>query len=69
MATKPTTSVGLLPEQTAFDMGASVDLPEAQAVMLACGNWLTLGIVDRLEAATRKLMLTTNQVSLWAVLA
>jgi maleate isomerase len=36
--------------------------------MLACGNWLTLGIVDRLEAAIGKPVLTTNQVSLWAVL-
>lgn len=60
--------IGLLCEQTAFDMGASVDRPEAQAVMLACGNWLTMGIVDRLEAAIGKPVLTTNQVSLWAVL-
>jgi maleate isomerase len=36
--------------------------------MLACGNWLTLGIVDELEAAIGKPVLTTNQVSLWAVL-
>lgn len=60
--------IGLLDEQTAFDMGASVDQPEAQAVMLACGNWLTMGIVDRLESAIGKPVLSTNQVSLWAVL-
>jgi maleate isomerase len=60
--------IGLLDEQTAFDMGVSVDRPEAQSVMLACGNWLTLGIVDRLESAIGKPVLTTNQVSLWAVL-
>jgi maleate isomerase len=60
--------IGVLEEQTAFDMGVAVDRPDAQAVMLACGNWMTMGIVDRLEAAIGKPVLTTNQVSLWAVL-
>lgn len=60
--------IGLLDEQTAFDMGVAVDQPQAQAVMLACGNWSTLGIVDRLESAIGKPVLTTNQVGLWAVL-
>jgi maleate cis-trans isomerase len=60
--------IGLLDEQTAYDMGMAIDRPDAQAVMLACGNWLTTGIVDRLEAALGKPVLTTNQVSLWAVL-
>jgi maleate isomerase len=60
--------IGLLDEQTAFEMGQAVDRPDADAVMLACGNWRTLGIVDPLEAALRKPVLTTNQVSLWAVL-
>jgi maleate cis-trans isomerase len=36
--------------------------------MLACGNWRTLQIVDRLEATLGKPVVTTNQVSLWAVL-
>jgi maleate cis-trans isomerase len=60
--------IGLLEERTAFDMGVTLDRPEAQAVMLACGNWPTLGIVERLESAIGKPVLTTNQVSLWAVL-
>jgi maleate cis-trans isomerase len=60
--------IGLLDEQTAYDMGIAVDRPDAQAVVLACGNWPTLGIVDRLEASIGKPVLTTNQVSLWAVL-
>jgi maleate isomerase len=60
--------IGLLDEQTAYDLGAAMDRPDAQAIMLACGNWRTMGIVDRLEAAIGKPVLTTNQVSLWAVL-
>jgi len=61
-------AIGRLDDQTAFDLGQAVDRPDADAVMLACGNWRTLGIVDRLEAALAKPVLTTNQVSLWAVL-
>jgi maleate isomerase len=60
--------IGLLDEQTAYELGAVVDRADAQAVLLACGNWRTLGIVDRLEVALGKPVLTTNQVSLWAVL-
>jgi maleate isomerase len=60
--------IGLLEEQTAYDMGVAVDQPDAQAVMLACGNWQTMGILDKLESAIGKPVLTTNQVSLWAVL-
>jgi maleate isomerase len=60
--------IGHLHEQTAFDLGQSVDRVDAKAIMLACGNWMTLGIVDQLENAVHKPVLTTNQVSLWAVL-
>jgi maleate isomerase len=45
-----------------------VDRPEADAVMLACGNWSTFGIIDRLERDLGKPVLTTNQVSLWHAL-
>jgi maleate isomerase len=60
--------IGLLDERTALELGQQVDRPDAQAVMLACGNWMTLGVVDALERAIGKPVLTTNQVSLWAVL-
>jgi maleate cis-trans isomerase len=60
--------IGLLDEQTAYDLGVSADRPDAQTVMLACGNWMTLGIVDQLESSIGKPVVTTNQVSLWAVL-
>jgi maleate cis-trans isomerase len=60
--------IGMLEEQTAFEQGIAVNRPEADAVMLACGNWLTMGIVDSMEVAIGKPVVTTNQVSLWAVL-
>ena len=60
--------IGLLDPQTAFDIGHRVDRPEADAVMLACGNWSTFDIIDRLERDLGKPVLTTNQVSLWHAL-
>ena len=36
--------------------------------MLACGNWSTFSIVDRLERDLGKPVLTTNLVSLWHAL-
>jgi maleate cis-trans isomerase len=60
--------IGLLDAQTAFDVGRQVNTPDADAVMLACGNWSTFGIIDRLERDLGKPVLTTNQVSLWHAL-
>lgn len=60
--------IGLLDPISAFELGCAVDQPDADAVMLACGNWRTLGIVDRLEAMLGKPVVTTNQVTLWAAL-
>jgi maleate isomerase len=60
--------IGLLDAQTAYDVGRRVNRPDADAVMLACGNWSTFGIVDRLERDLGKPVLTTNQVSLWHAL-
>jgi maleate isomerase len=60
--------IGLLDPQTAFDVGRRVDRPAADAVMLACGNWHTFRIIDRLESDLGKPVLTTNQVSLWHAL-
>ena len=60
--------IGRLDEATAFDLGCEVDQPDADAVMLACGNWRTQGIVDRLEATLGKPVVTTNQVTLWGAL-
>jgi maleate isomerase len=60
--------IDLLDPQTAYDIGRRVDRPEADAVMLACGNWSTFAIIDRLERDLGKPVLTTNQVSLWHAL-
>ncbi len=60
--------IGLLDAQTALDVGRRVNRPDADAVMLACGNWSTFAIIDQLERDLGKPVLTTNQVSLWHAL-
>jgi maleate isomerase len=60
--------IGLLDPQTAYDVSRRIDRPDADAVMLACGNWSTFAIIDRLEHDLGKPVLTTNQVSLWHAL-
>ena len=60
--------IGLLDPQTALDVGRRVNRPEADAVILACGNWSTFSIIDQLERDLGKPVLTTNQVSLWHAL-
>lgn len=60
--------IGRLPPDTAFEHGRKADRPEADAVFLACGNWWTASIVERLEKAVGKPVLTTNNVTVWHAL-
>ncbi len=60
--------IGRLSPQTAFEHGLKADRDDADAIFLACGNWWTASIVERLEAATGKPVLTTNNMAIWAVL-
>ncbi len=60
--------IGLLDPQSAFDIGRRANRPEADAILLACGNWSTFSIIDQLERDLGKPVLTTNQVTLWHAL-
>ena len=60
--------IGRLDVQSAYDLGVQVDCPEAQAVVLACTNWKSMAIIERLEQAIGKPVLSTTQVSIWGAL-
>jgi len=60
--------IGRLDSSTAYDMALELDGPDVEAIMLACGNWFTMEVIDQLEQKTGKPVLTTNQVSLWGAL-
>jgi maleate isomerase len=60
--------VGRLSPQTALEHGKKADRPEADAIFLACGNWWTASIVEDLERASGKPVLTTNNMTVWHAL-
>ncbi len=60
--------VGHLAAQTAYDLGRQADHPDAEAIFLACGNWMTLEVIEALEKDTGKLVLSTNSCAIWATM-
>ncbi len=57
--------VGTLEPQQVLDMVVAADHPDAQAVLVPDTAMHTLAIVDELEAAVGKPVLTANQVTVW----
>ena len=60
--------VGHLAAQTAYDLGRQADHPDAEAIFLACGNWMTLEVIEALEKDTGKPVLSTNSCAIWATM-
>jgi len=62
------TELGCADPESAYELGRRADRPGADAVILPGGNWPTMSIVERLEQAIGKPVLTNNAVSIWAAL-
>lgn len=60
--------IGRLHPSTALEHGRKADRKEADAVFLACGNWWTIPVIEALEKAVGKPVLTTNNVTVWHAL-
>lgn len=60
--------IGRLPPEVAGKMAQDMDIPEADAVLLACTNWQTLKAIDAAERSIGKPVVTTTQASLWGML-
>ena len=60
--------IGRLDVQTAYDLGKKVNTADAEAIVLACTNWKSMAIIERLEQDTGKPVLSTTQVSIWGSL-
>ena len=57
----------VLPERV-FELACDADCDAAQAVFVSCTDLRALEVVDALEARLSKPVLTSNQVTLWALL-
>jgi maleate isomerase len=60
--------VGRLEASTAQELAREIDRHDADAVVLACTNWRTMEVIEPLERELGKPVLSTTQVTLWAVL-
>jgi maleate isomerase len=60
--------IGRLDPSTARELARQIDRPEADAVVLACTNWRTMDVIEPLERELGKPVISTTQVTLWAVL-
>jgi maleate isomerase len=61
-------AIGRLDVSTAYELAKKLDTPEAQAIVLACTNWKSVDVIDKLEQELQKPVLSTSQVSIWAAL-
>jgi len=60
--------IGRQDVQTAYDLGKKINCAEAQGIALACTNWKSIDIIERLERDIGKPVLSTSQVSIWGAL-
>lgn len=57
-----------VPYATVVDIVRSVDSPEADAMFISCTNLPTYDVIEPLEQALGKPVLTANQVTMWSAL-
>ena len=55
-----------LQPEVAYELGKSVDRPEAEAIFISCTAFRAAEVVDDLEKATGKPVVTSNQATFWA---
>lgn len=60
--------IGRVPPESLFRLVQYVDRPEAEAIFLSCTNLATIEMIDDLEAAVGKPVITSNQATFWHAL-
>ena len=58
--------LGRVGPDTAYELARRTDRPQAQAIIMPGGNWVSMPVVERLEAELGKPVLVNNAVSIWA---
>jgi len=59
---------GKLHPSSAYISAKEVDVPEAEAIFISCTAWRTIEIIELLEKDLGKLVITSNQATMWALL-
>lgn len=61
-------AVGRLGPQSAYELARDAAHADADAVVLACTNWRSMDVIERLERELGKPVVSTTQVSVWDAL-
>lgn len=61
-------AVGRLGPESAYGLARSADHADADAMVLACTNWRTMDVIEKLERELGKPVVSTSQVSVWDAL-
>lgn len=60
--------VGRLGPESAYELARGLQYSDADAIVLACTNWRSMDVIERLERETGKPVVSTTQVSVWDAL-
>lgn len=61
-------NIGHVPPEAIFRMAWEIDSPEAEAIFISCANLATLEVIQALEDALGKPVVTSNTACFWACL-
>ncbi|MFC1908885.1 Asp/Glu racemase [Chloroflexota bacterium] len=57
-----------LPRETVYNLALEVDDPESEAMFLPCVGWPTIEVIEKLEWALQKPVISSNQATMWNLL-
>ena len=58
--------LGRIGPEKAYELGRKTDRPDAEAIIMPGGNWVTMPMIEQLEHELGKPVLVNNAVSIWA---
>lgn len=61
-------SIGRVPAQTVRELVKATDVPQADAVFISCTQLRTASLIEEIEQAIGKPLITSNQATLWQCL-
>ena len=57
-----------VPRETVYNLALEVDEPGSEAMFLPCTGWHTIEVIEKLEWALKKPVISSNQATLWNLL-
>lgn len=65
---KDNLKIGKLGSEKAFKLAMKLKYDKADAIFISCTNLATLGIIDKLEKISQKIVVSSNSAMIWAML-